>query len=206
MPRSSRVPIVQVDAFTALPFAGNPAAVCVTDAALDESWMQSVATEMNLSETAFLHPQDGGFALRWFTPSIEVALCGHATLASAHVLWQDGHLPVGKQARFYTQSGLLTADLVADSDGWIELDFPAKKSEATEPPPHLLEALGVEAIYVGRNQFDYLVEVQSEEQLRAITPDHKQLRKLSARGIIVTSRSDEYDFVSALLRPRLGHR
>ncbi len=98
--------------------------------------------EMNLSETAFLHPQEDGFALRWFTPSIEVALCGHATLASAHVLWQDGHLPVGIQARFYTQSGLLTADLVADSDGWIELDFPAKKCEPSDPPPQLLEALG----------------------------------------------------------------
>jgi PhzF family phenazine biosynthesis protein len=204
MPRSSRVPIVQVDAFTAVPFGGNPAAICVTDAPLEDSWMKSVAMEMNLSETAFLHPQDDGFALRWFTPAIEVALCGHATLASAHVLWQDGHLPVGKQARFYTKSGLLTADLVADSDGWIELDFPAKKSEPADPPPQLLEALGVDAIYVGRNQFDYLVEVQSEEQLRALNPDHTQLRKLPVRGIIVTSRSDDYDFVSRFFAPGSG--
>ncbi len=200
----SRVPIVQVDAFTAVPFGGNPAAVCVTDAPLEEAWMKSVAMEMNLSETAFLHPRDDGFALRWFTPSVEVDLCGHATLASAHVLWEDGHLATGKQARFMTRSGLLTADPAADTDGWIELDFPAKQSEPAEPPPPLLAALGPDAVYGGRNQFDYLVEVQSEEQLRAISPDHTQLRKLPVRGVIVTSRSDEYDFVSRFFAPGSG--
>lgn len=201
-----RVPIVQVDAFTAVPFGGNPAAVCVTGTPLEDAWMQSVATEMNLSETAFLYPRDDGFSLRWFTPSVEVDLCGHATVASAHVLWTEGHLPTGTQARFWTRSGLLTADLLPNNgDGdWIELDFPAKESEAAEPPAHLLEALAVQALYVGRNQFDYLVEVESEEQLRAITPDHTQLRKLPVRGVIVTSRSDQYDFVSRFFAPGSG--
>ena len=113
--------IVQVDAFTNKPFAGNPAAVCVLRETADEKWMRNVAREMNLSETAFLVPQDGGYNLRWLTPAIEVALCGHATVAAAHVLWQDGHLPEGQQARFHTRSGLLTADRHGD---WIELDFP----------------------------------------------------------------------------------
>src|SRR6516162_2312410 len=115
--------IVQVDAFTNRPFAGNPAAVCVLQSARPDQWMRDVAREMNLSETAFLVPQDGGYNLRWLTPAVEVDLCGHATVASAHVLWEDGHLPAGRQARFHTRSGLLTADRNGD---WIELDFPAK--------------------------------------------------------------------------------
>src|SRR5579864_104425 len=148
--------IVQVDAFTNRPFAGNPAAVCVLPQARPDQWMRDVAREMNLSETAFLTPQNGGYNLRWLTPSVEVALCGHATVASAHVLWEDGHLQEGQQARFHTRSGLLTADRNGD---WIELDFPAKVAEPTEAPPNLLPALGVgQARFVGRNAFDYLVE------------------------------------------------
>src|SRR6267378_2838221 len=123
--------IVQVDAFASRPFSGNPAAVCVLPAPRDERWMQDVASEMNLAETAFLHPENGGYRLRWFTPAVEVALCGHATLASAHVLWEEAHLPAGRQARFHTQSGLLTADRRGD---WIELDFPATPRH---PPPRL---------------------------------------------------------------------
>src|SRR3954471_13301869 len=162
--------IVQVDAFTNRPFAGNPAAVCVLREAMPEQWLRDVAREMNLSETAFLFPQDGGYNLRWLTPAVEVALCGHATVASAHVLWQDGHLPEGQQARFFTRSGLLTADRRGD---WIELDFPAKIAEECEAPPELLPALGVpSARFVGKNVFDYLVEIDSEEQLRALSPDH----------------------------------
>src|SRR5438445_607603 len=111
--------IVQVDAFASRPFSGNPAGVCVLPAPRDERWMQDVAAEMNLAETAFLHQENGGYRLRWFTPAVEVALCGHATLASAHVLWEEGHLPADQQARFHTQSGLLTADRAGD---WIELD------------------------------------------------------------------------------------
>src|SRR5579872_5732742 len=130
--------IVTVDAFTNVRFAGNPAAVCVLPEPRPDAWMRDVAREMNLSETAFLTPQNGGYNLRWLTPAVEVDLCGHATVASAHVLWQDGHLPEGRQARFHTRSGLLTADRHGD---WIELDFPAKLAEPAEPPPDLLTAL-----------------------------------------------------------------
>jgi PhzF family phenazine biosynthesis protein len=195
--------IVQVDAFTSRPFGGNPAAVCVLPAARPDQWMRDVAREMNLSETAFLVPTDGGFHLRWFTPAAEVALCGHATVASAHVLWQDGHLPHGQQARFHTLSGLLTADRRGE---WIELDFPAKIAAAAEAPAELLPALGVPAAkFVGKNAFDYLVEIESETALRALSPDHSALRKLQVRGIIVTARaSGEFDFVSRFFAPGVG--
>lgn len=196
--------IVQVDAFTNRPFAGNPAAVCVLKDPKPEQWLRDVAAEMNLSETAFLTPQDGGYQLRWLTPAVEVDLCGHATVASAHVLWEDGHLPEGQQARFHTRSGLLTADRRGD---WIELDFPAKIATAAEPPEQLLSALGVaSAKFVGRNAFDYLVEVDSEETLRGLAPDHSALGKLSVRGVIVTAqpKSGEYDFVSRFFAPGAG--
>jgi len=197
------IPIVQVDAFTDCPFAGNPAAVCVLPQPRADSWMRDVAREMNLSETAFLTPEDGGYRLRWFTPAVEVDLCGHATVASAHVLWEDGHLAKGVQARFHTRSGLLLADRRGD---WIELDFPAKPNTAVEPPAGLLEALGVEARAVMRNQFDYLVEVASEERVRAAAPDHTALKKVPARGIIVTARASSagFDFVSRFFAPGSG--
>ena len=166
--------------------------------------MRDVAREMNLSETAFLTPRDGGYHLRWLTPAVEVDLCGHATVASAHVLWQDGHLPEGRQARFHTRSGLLLADRRGE---WIELDFPAKLAAPTEAPPELLPALGLaKAEFVGRNAFDYLVEVDSEETLRKLTPDHTALRKVPVRGVIVTSRpaSSEFDFVSRFFAPGSG--
>jgi len=195
--------IVQVDAFTDRPFAGNPAAVCVLAEPRPDAWMRDVAREMNLSETAFLHPEDGGFRLRWFTPAVEVALCGHATVASAHVLWEDGHLPAGQQARFHTLSGRLLADRRGE---WIELDFPAKIATAVEPPRAMLAALGVEAISVSQNEFDYLVEVASEEQVRAAAPDFTALKKVGARGIIVTARASSagYDFVSRFFAPGSG--
>jgi predicted PhzF superfamily epimerase YddE/YHI9 len=196
--------IVQVDAFTDRPFAGNPAAVCILPAARDEQWMQDVAREMNLSETAFLHAKGDGYALRWFTPSVEVALCGHATLASAHVLWQDGHLPAERTARFHTKSGLLTAER---RGAWIEMNFPAKKERAAEPPLGLLASLGIPtARYVGRNEFDYLVEVDDEATVRGLTPDFTTLGKIEARGVIVTSRaaSGDYDYVSRFFAPAAG--
>jgi PhzF family phenazine biosynthesis protein len=195
--------IVQVDAFTATPFAGNPAAVCVLPEPRGDRWMQNVAREMNLSETAFLSRQDDGFNLRWFTPVIEVDLCGHATLASAHVLWETGHLKPGEQARFHTRSGLLLAERKGE---WIEMDFPAKAEEATSAPPGLLQALGVTAVYVGKNQFDYLVEVESEEMLRGMQPDFSLLLTVEARGVIVTSRASTqgYDFVSRFFAPLVG--
>ncbi|HEY9625056.1 MAG TPA: PhzF family phenazine biosynthesis protein [Crinalium sp.] len=196
--------ITQVDAFTDVAFAGNPAAVCVMPTPAEADWMQNVAKEMNLSETAFLYPQDDGFSLRWFTPAVEVALCGHATLASAHVLWTEGHLAPDQTARFHTQSGLLTATKHGD---WIELNFPANRCTDTTPPPDLLDALGVRATYVGKNQFDYLVEVESDEILRHMQPDFTRLRTLPVRGVIVTSRShdtESYDFVSRFFAPGSG--
>ncbi|HEY7539531.1 MAG TPA: PhzF family phenazine biosynthesis protein [Methylomirabilota bacterium] len=195
--------ITQVDAFTDTPFAGNPAAVCLLPAPRDEGWMQSVAREMNLSETAFLVRAADGYDLRWFTPSVEVALCGHATLASAHVLWEDGHLPPARQARFHTKSGLLTGDRAGR---WIELDFPAKREEPASAPAGLAEALGVTPTYVGKNQFDYLVEIDGEVAVRRLTPNHAALAALPVRGVIVTSRADSsgYDFVSRFFAPGSG--
>jgi PhzF family phenazine biosynthesis protein len=196
--------IVQVDAFTDRPFAGNPAAVCVLHEPKPDQWLRDVAREMNLSETAFLTPVNGDYNLRWLTPAVEVDLCGHATVASAHVLWQDGHLPEGAQPRFHTRSGLLTADRRGD---WIELNFPAKLAVTAEPPAELLPALGVaQAKYVGKNAFDYLVEVDSEETLRALSPDHSTLRKIPVRGVIVTSRASTagFDFMSRFFAPGSG--
>jgi PhzF family phenazine biosynthesis protein len=196
--------IVQVDAFTNRPFAGNPAAVCVLPEAPADQWMRDVAREMNLSETAFLVKQADGYNLRWFTPAVEVDLCGHATVASAHVLWEDGHLPEGGQARFHTRSGLLTADR---RGAWIELDFPAKIATAAEPPAELLPSLGLtSARFTGKNAFDYFVEVESDTELRALKPDHSRLGKLPVRGVIVTARSSspEYDFLSRFFAPGSG--
>jgi predicted PhzF superfamily epimerase YddE/YHI9 len=195
--------ITQVDAFTDKPFTGNPAAVCLLKEAADEEWMRNVAREMNLSETAFLYPHEDEFNLRWFTPAVEVALCGHATLASAHVLWEEGHLAQDRQARFRTKSGLLTAELKGD---WIELDFPAVRVEAANPPPGLLDSLGTEPRYVGKNKFDYLVEVESEEAVRNTRPNHTRLRQVEARGVIITSRSatPQFDFVSRFFAPGSG--
>ena len=195
--------IVVVDAFTDRPFAGNPAAVCVLARPAEEAWMQSVAREMNLAETAFLCPEADGYRLRWFTPTTEVDLCGHATVASAHVLWEDGHLPRSAQARFHTRSGLLMADCRGE---WIELDFPATVTDAAEPPAHLLDALGTAAKFVGRNKFDYLVELDAEQTVRAMQPDFAALRKLPVRGVIVTARSaaPEFDFISRFFAPGSG--
>jgi PhzF family phenazine biosynthesis protein len=193
--------LVQVDAFTSEPFRGNPAAVCILDRERDAGWMQAVAAEMNLAETAFLLRQSDGFSLRWFTPAVEVALCGHATLASAHVLWSEGVLE-DDVARFHTKSGLLTATRRAEL---IELDFPATPEERTAPPEGLLESLGIASPrYVGRNKFDFLVEVDSEDDVRALNPDHAGLRKLPMRGVIVTSRGKEHDFVSRFFAPGSG--
>ena len=196
-------PIIQVDAFAERPFTGNPAAVCVLPAPRDEAWMRNVAMEMNLSETAFLHPEDGGYRLRWFTPAVEVALCGHATLASAHVLWETGALEPGAEARFQTQSGLLTC---RRDGGWIWMDFPAKPEEASGPIAGLAEALGVEPVYVGRSHFDVIVAVASEDEVRRAEPDIRALRAVQARGVIVTARAagDGYDFVSRFFAPNAG--
>jgi predicted PhzF superfamily epimerase YddE/YHI9 len=165
---------VQVDAFTNRPFAGNPAAVCVLSAPADAAWMQSVAAEMNLSETAFLHRERDAYRLRWFTPVAEVDLCGHATLASAHVLWEDGHLPTGVEARFDTRSGRLTARRAGE---WIEMDFPAAPARDVTAPDGLLDVLGAPPHrYVGRTHLDYLVELETEAAVRTLRPDFSRLR------------------------------
>ena len=199
------IPIYQVDAFTERAFAGNPAGVCILDRPADEKWMQSVAMEMNLSETAFVvRREDGDFDLRWFTPAIEVALCGHATLATSHILWEHGILKPGEVARYHTQSGVLQARQV---DGLIELDFPTTPPEDCDTPDGLLEALGLEsAVYVGRPRFDYLVEVESEDIVRTLAPDFAKLRFLGVRGVIVTaeSGSEKFDFVSRFFAPGAG--
>jgi len=196
--------LLQIDAFTTFPFRGNPAAVCLLDRERDDDWMQHVAAEMNLAETAFLLPRDDGFSLRWFTPAVEVALCGHATLASAHALWTEGVLPAGETARFHTKSGLLTATRSGDL---IELDFPATPNDEGAAPEGMLESLGItNPLYVGRNKFDYLIEVGSEDELRALDPNHAALRKISVRGVSVTTRgtNGKYDFVSRFFAPGSG--
>jgi PhzF family phenazine biosynthesis protein len=197
-------PIVQVDAFTAQPFSGNPAAVCVLEQPRDERWMQHVAQEMNLSETAFLHRERDGYRLRWFTPTVEVDLCGHATLASAHVLYESGALPHDQQARFHTRSGLLTAD---NDNGWIRLDFPMQEPTEAKAPPLFDKALGgVAPRYVGKSIFDYFVEVDSADAVRSMKPNLSLLELVEARGIIVTAKSDDpqYDFVSRFFAPAAG--
>jgi PhzF family phenazine biosynthesis protein len=198
-------PITVVDAFADQPFGGNPAAVCILPGAAPESWMRLVAREMNLAETAFLHRAADGFALRWFTPTVEVDLCGHATLASAHVLWQLAYLSMDEPARFHTRSGLLTATRDGDR---IVLDFPARVASELTPPESLLPALGIKAPrWVGKNQYDYLVEVGSEAEVRGLTPDHGTLARLPVRGAIVTSLAEAgrpYDFVSRFFAPGSG--
>ena len=195
--------LLQIDAFTSEPFKGNPAAVCFMDGERDDRWMANVAAEMNLAETAFLTPRDDGWYLRWFTPAVEVDLCGHATLASAHAIWSE-NISSDAVLRFHTKSGVLTA--ARDGD-FIELDFPAKRDEAIAAPAGLLDALGTDhATYVGRNQFDYIVELPSETEVRNLKPDHSVLRQLPVRGVIVTSRADkgDYDFVSRFFAPAVG--
>ncbi|MBW4614591.1 MAG: PhzF family phenazine biosynthesis protein [Desmonostoc vinosum HA7617-LM4] len=196
--------ITQVDAFTNTQFAGNPACVCVLPAPQDDDWMQNIAREMNLSETAFLLKQDDGFNLRWFTPVLEVPLCGHATLASAHVLWSEGHLSPDQAARFYTKSGLLIAKRL---DEWIELDFPVNRSQVAIAPPQFDAALGIPYISIVQNSLGYLIEVESEELVRQIKPNFQLLKTLPVSDFIVTSLThpdSNYDFVSRFFAPSQG--
>ncbi len=195
--------IYKVDAFTSEPFAGNPAGVCLLDGPRDDRWMQGVAREMNLSETAFLLAEGDGFRLRWFTPAVEVTLCGHATLASSHVLFEEGVLPPSETASFATRSGPLHA---SRRDGLIEMDFPAKLEQPAGSPGRLLDALAVKPAYVGRNELDYLVLLESEAAVRAVKPDFALLRSIEVRGVIVTAPASTagYDFVSRFFAPAVG--
>lgn len=199
--------IFQVDAFTDRPFAGNPAGVCVLAEPLDEDTMRAIAAEMNLSETAFLYPLEGGYHLRWFTPAAEVDLCGHATLASAHILWQQGYLDPTQTAHFQTRSGWLTA--TQDND-WVTLDFPAQPVEAVMATPELLKGLrGLQPTFIGRNLAqspNYLVELPSEDHVRMLQPDFSTLEMLPVMGVIVTSAAEtaDFDFVSRYFAPAIG--
>jgi PhzF family phenazine biosynthesis protein len=196
--------LFQVDSFTDRAFSGNPAAVCLCPSPRDAAWMQKVAREMNLSETAFLVPRDDGYGLRWFTPTVEVEICGHATLASAHVLWESGRLPAGATARFHTLSGLLTAER---RGGLIEMDFPLRPPEPVPvPPPALVRALGREPVSTGRFGNVYLLELESEAAVRAAQPDLELFSEVPARAAIVTARaaSAAYDFVSRFFAPGSG--
>ena len=204
MTARASVSIRTVDAFADGPFTGNPAAVCVLPEARDAAWMARVAMEMGLSETAFLvRRDDGSFDLRWFTPAVEVALCGHATLASAHALWETGALGAGEVARFHTKSGLLTAKRDGER---IELDFPARIVEPAPAPEGLEAALGARILSAGRDVDDYLIEVESDVVVRGLAPDLGAIEKLTVRGVIVTARAAEapYDFVSRYFAPAAG--
>jgi PhzF family phenazine biosynthesis protein len=192
-----------VDAFTDRPFSGNPAAVCVLEYECDVSWMQSVAAEMNLSETAFVRRLDDGFELRWFTPAVEVDLCGHATLASAFTLWKMGLAPPDKPIRFHTHSGALTAQCAGE---FIELDFPATPPETCDPPGELLDALRVKPIFVAKTKFDRFLVLDSAQTLRSLRPNFNQLAEIATRGVIVTAASDDarFDFISRFFAPASG--
>jgi PhzF family phenazine biosynthesis protein len=204
--RMTAPPAIQyfvVDAFTDRPFAGNPAVVVPLAKWRGDAWLQNVAMEMNLSETAFLVPNAQGFDLRWFTPKVEVDLCGHATLAAAKVLAHLGQMPGENGIAFSTRSGILRASRAGDR---FQLDFPLKPETPAEPPADLIESLAVTPKYVGRNQFDYLVEVESETVLRSMTPDFKRLAKVACRGVIATTQSSDpqFDFVSRFFAPAAG--
>ncbi|MDG2014474.1 MAG: PhzF family phenazine biosynthesis protein [Pirellulaceae bacterium] len=195
--------IFQVDAFTCRAFSGNPAAVCLLKSAADVDWMQNVAAEMNLAETAFVFPDGDRFQLRWFTPTVEVDLCGHATLATAHVLWETKHVAESDPCVFQSNSGELRAERIADQ---IQLDFPISPVAEKTAPPELLEALGVPVQFVGMSQSDFLVEVDSAATVRALKPDIQGFMNLGVRGIIVTSRDEtnEFDFISRFFAPAVG--
>jgi len=198
-------PILQIDAFADKPYTGNPAGVCILEKPGDEKWMQNVAMEMNLAETAFLCPIAGGWNLRWFTPAVEVDLCGHATIAATHALLETDRLRADETARYQTKSGWLGA--WKDGD-WINLDFPATPARPVDAPLGLIEALGAkpQAAGIARSKFDYFVELESETAVRELKPDFAKLAKVESRGVIVTARSDDpaFDFVSRFFGPNVG--
>jgi len=198
--------LFQVDAFTDRPFTGNPAGVCILPETRPDSWMLGVAREMNLSETAFLLPRGNDYDLRWFTPETEVSLCGHATLASAHILWEEKVEAAHTTIRFNTKSGVL---LARRSGGLIELDFPARPIEATKDIGDISGSLQVSPVFTGRHAANgdvYLLEIESDDIVRKIAPDYQKLGASTARAVIVTSRSSDpqYDFVSRFFAPAIG--
>jgi PhzF family phenazine biosynthesis protein len=200
------IPLFKVDAFSDRIFSGNPAAVCLLDAPRPDNWMQAVAAEMALSETAFLLPEAGeaNYRLRWFTPLKEVHLCGHATLASAFVIWENKLQPSGSTLHFNTLSGLLTAR--QDQD-WIKLNFPAKTVTPCAPPAGLLESLGIDnPLAVARDESIYVIELENEAAVRNCRPDFASLKQVEMRSVGITARSADprFDFVSRYFAPRVG--
>jgi len=204
MSQQPRLPMFQVNAFTTdNAFSGNPAAIILLERPHDATWMQAVAAEMNLSETAFVRPCADGFELRWFTPTIEVDLCGHATLAAAHVLWEQDVLAPGTTARFQTKRGCLQATAIA---GWIELDFPEEPVTRVAAPEGLLSALGIAEASIYRNRLDYLIPVSTAAEVWDLAPDFSALKTVDMRGVMVTATTDDpvFDFVSRLFAPAAG--
>jgi PhzF family phenazine biosynthesis protein len=198
-----QAPLYLVDAFADAPFSGNPAGVCLLDEPADESWMQAIAMEVNQAETAFIWPIEGGYSLKWFTPTVEINLCGHATLASAHIMWENGLLHPAQEAKFSTLSGWLTCSKTASA---IEMDFPAEPAAPAEAPDALLSALGarVQSVYLSR--LHYLVELADSTEVQSLSPDIAEIAQVPTRGVIVTAASsrDDCDFVSRYFAPRAG--
>ncbi len=207
-----------VDAFAHAPFTGNPAGVCLLESEAPAAWMQALAAELKQSETAFVVPMESGaastlgpagtakqFSLRWFTPTSEVDLCGHATLASAHVLWSTGVLAERELARFQTRSGWLACAL--RPDGSIEMDFPAHRPVAHEAPLELAAALGCQPVWIGKTRLDWFVELATAAELKALRPNLARLVNLSVRGVIVTAPGETgsgADFYSRFFAPGVG--
>jgi PhzF family phenazine biosynthesis protein len=199
-----KLPIYTVDAFAEKPFAGNPAAVCILPDAIEESLMQKIAFEMNLAETAFVLKQPDGFSLRWFTPNAEVDLCGHATLASANILWKTGICNEKEMIRFHTKSGVLTT---RKDNGIIEMDFPAVPEKEIDYPKELIDAIGgAKPKYVGMTKYYYLIELEDENAVRAVVPKYDLMMSLPGWGTIVTAKASMagYDFVSRFFAPEKG--
>ncbi len=202
-PKAGGLDLWLIDAFTDRPFAGNPAGVCLLDDPRSDEWMRQVAAEMNQAETAFLERRRDGYGLRWFTPEVEMNLCGHATLASAHYLWERRHLDPAAEARFHTRSGLLGAERDGD---WIVLDFPSTRATPSDPPPYLLDALKAPNAEVLANGTDYVVVLPSAGKVRDLKPDLRLLSAIEMRGVIVTAPSDQdgIDFISRFFGPGVG--
>lgn len=199
-------PMYVVDAFTSEPFRGNPAAVCLCEKPEDERWMQQVAAEMNLPETAFLVPIEEGYDLRWFTPETEVDLGGHATLAAAFMLWHTGRIRFDQTARFVTKSGVITVAYDA-IEGWMTMDYPEETPRPVNAPEALIQGLGLIPRYTAKNRQDYVVEVDSEQTVRSLRPDQQQLAAAGGRGIIVTAKAAAgapYDYVARVFFPNAG--
>ncbi len=195
--------VYAVDAFTDGPNSGNPAAVCILEEEIPDRAKQEVAARLGLSETAFLLRKADVFELRWFTPEVEVDLCGHATLAGAHILFTLGIVPETRDAVFLTKSGILSA---RKKDDLIEMDFPSEEPRDVEAPDELLLAISSPPLYVGRNRLDYIALYESDETVRSAVPEMNHVRALSSRGLIITSVSDSgrYDFMSRFFAPNVG--